>query len=170
MLKEIELKKVSLDPLKIIDQDWTLVTASKDNKVNTMTASRGAIGEIWFKPVSFIFIRQSRYTKEFLDAQDYYSLSFFDGKYKKEMAYLGSHSGRDEDKIKKVNGKISYFENVPYFSNASLVLICKKMYAQKMEEDCFFDKKAYEETYEKDYSDIHTMYIGEIVKVLKDEE
>ena len=36
-----------------------------------MTASWGGLGVLWGKPVAFIFLRPTRYTKEFVDKADF---------------------------------------------------------------------------------------------------
>lgn len=92
-----------------------------------------------------------------------------DKSFKKQMAYLGSVSGRDEDKIAKTGLTPVYEDGTTYFAEAKLVLVCKKMYAQELKEDGFF----YQETIDQSYPlrDYHTMYIGKIEKVLvRDDE
>lgn len=76
------------------------LTAEKDGKVNTMTAGWGGLGVMWGKNVAFVVVRDSRYTKEFIDSSDSFSLTFFENTpdNKKMLSYIGSTSGRDEDK------------------------------------------------------------------------
>ena len=85
------------------------------------------------------------------------------------MAYLGSASGRDEDKIAKTGLTPVYADHSVYFKEAKLVLVCKKVFAQELKESSFF----YQETIDKSYPlrDFHTMYVGKIEKVLvRDDE
>ena len=116
------------------------------------------------KNVVYIGIRPQRYTKEFVDNSDTFSLTFFDETLKKQLRYLGTVSGRDEDKISKANLTIQHENNTPYFEEGKIAIICKKVYAQDFDPKCFtvgeLDKKWYPE---KDY---HTFYIAEIEKVL----
>ena len=150
---------------KKIGSEWMLVTAGDSNSFNTMTASWGGVGVLWNKNVTFTFIRDSRYTLEFIDNSDYYSLSFFGGEMKKELAFCGANSGRDVDKIKET-GLVPVFDtSAPYFEQAELVLICKKLYKQKMTSDSFFDKSL-SDTFYSD-NDWHEIFVGEIVSVLK---
>ena len=95
-------------PFEMIGKDWMLITAQKDGKVNTMTASWGGMGVIWNKNVAFVFIRPSRYTKEFVDNTDSFSLSFFGEEYKDKLTYLGRTSGRDENKIEKAGLTVTH--------------------------------------------------------------
>lgn len=54
----------------------------------------------------------------------------------------------------------------PYYEQARLVFLCRKLYRQDMEESAFLDKGLLEKWYD---NDLHRMFIGEIVKVLEKE-
>lgn len=166
--KEIIPEKVEKNIFHLINNEWMLITAKKDDKINTMTASWGGFGIIWNKRVASIVIRTNRYTKEFVDGSSKFSLCFFDKEYKKTLAYLGSVSGRDEDKITKSNLTVNYIEDVPYFEEAEMVIVCRKLYAQQMKPECFIVKEMDNEFYPK--KDYHTLYIGEIEKIYIKEE
>ena len=75
--KEINIDELYLNPFTKIGKDWMLITAKNNDKVNTMTASWGGLGFMWGKNVSFTVIRPQRYTKEFIDNSNYFSLCFF---------------------------------------------------------------------------------------------
>ena len=162
---QIEPKEIADNPFKLIGSDWMLITAGDEKKCNTMTASWGGVGVLWNKPVSFIFVRPQRYTREFIEREQAYSLCFFEDGFRPQLSYLGTASGRDEDKIGKAGLTTTFEGGVPYFEQARLVLICKKSYRDDLKADCFLDAEADARCYpEKDY---HRMYVGEIVKVLK---
>ena len=102
--REISFTELNIHPYTAIAEEWMLITAGNEERgYNTMTASWGHLGSIWGHggglPTSVIFIRPQRFTKEFVDREEYYTLSFFEPEYKKALGYLGSHSGRDEDKV-----------------------------------------------------------------------
>lgn len=147
---------------KLLGKDWALITAKVGNKINTMTASWGGFGHLWNKNIVYIYIRPQRYTYEFVDNSDYFTLSFFDEEHRQKLLYLGKHSGRDGDKIKASGLTPLYEKDHAYFSEAKLVLVCKKIYKQKLDPKGFIDEKI-EEFYKNDY---HTMYIGEIVEII----
>ena len=156
-------EQINKNIFHLINDEWMLITAEKDNIVNTMTASWGGFGIMWNKKVANIVIRRHRYTKEFVDGSSTFSLCFFDKEYKKTLAYLGSVSGRDEDKISKSNLTIAHIDDIPYFEEANMVIVCKKLYAQEMKPECFIIKELDYENYpNKDY---HTLYISEIEKI-----
>lgn len=167
MFQEIKAAELQKNPFTMIGEEWLLITAEKEGKVNTMTASWGGVGILWGKEVATIYIRPQRYTKEFVDAADHFSLSVLNKDKKKILAYLGTVSGRDEDKISKSELHVAHDGTVPYFEEANTVLICRKLYAQDLKSECFLDKDCDTSCYpEKDY---HTMYIAEIEKVLINE-
>lgn len=149
---------------KLIGRDWGLVTAGDQAKFNTMTVSWGGAGILWNKPVTFAFIRPQRYTYEFLENGSCFSLSFFDEGFRKALAYCGSKSGRDVDKVKETGLTPAFTaDGVPYFEEARVVLICKKLYAQPFEEQ-FIIEDFVRDSYSGD--DYHKMYVSEILGVL----
>lgn len=162
--QKITPDQITQNTFKLIGSDWMLVTAKNEDKVNTMTASWGGLGVMWGKKVAFVVIRPGRYTKEFVDAADTLSLTFFESDFKKKLSYLGSVSGRDENKIKKAGLTVALEENTPYFEEGKLVLICKKLFVQTYEPSSFLDDNLLTQWYpEKDY---HTLYIVEITDIL----
>ena len=100
-MQEISYKDMKFNPFNLIGGEWMLITAGDEHSCNTMTASWGHLGCLWGNndPSAVVYIRESRYTKEFVDEEPYFSLCVMDKSFKKQMAYLGSTSGRDEDKI-----------------------------------------------------------------------
>ena len=100
-MKSIKPEELQKNVFSMIGKEWLLVTAEKEGQVNTMTASWGGLGVMWGKNVAFIVLRPQRYTKEFVDAGGTFSLSVLDGGYRKTLNYLGTVSGRNEDKVAK---------------------------------------------------------------------
>ncbi|MBE6062127.1 MAG: flavin reductase family protein [Clostridium butyricum] len=166
--KEIKANAIKNNPFEMIGTDWMLISAKKDNKVNTMTASWGGLGVIWNKNVVTVYIRPQRYTKEFVDNSDTFSITVLGEDYRKELSYLGTVSGRNEDKIKKAGLTVVEDDNTPYFNEGNIIFLCRKLYAQKLDEKAFVDKNLISKNYLKE--DFHIMYIGEIVKVLVKED
>lgn len=157
---------ISENVIKLIGKDWMLITAGGENSFNTMTASWGALGEIWSKPVSIITVRDIRYTYEFLENNEHYTLSFFPDEYKDALTILGTKSGRDSDKVKESGLTPLPLENGTIgFKEAKLVIECKKLYAEPFKKASFIDETVYENIYEKGENSMHTLYIGEIINV-----
>lgn len=155
---------LEINPFEKIGKDWMLVTAGDEEKANTMTASWGGMGVMWGKDVVFVVIRQTRYTKEFIDAKGTFSLSFPMETYRKEMKFLGAVSGRDEDKITESGMHVAYEEGIPYIDEANLVLLCRAMSATELSMQDMLDAGIEEQWYGD--GNLHTLYIAEITKVL----
>lgn len=164
MFKEIKVTDVKDNIVELISSRWGLVTAGNSASYNMMTVSWGAIGELWGRDCATIYIRPQRYTKAFLDNNDYFTLSFYPEDMKLIHSVCGSKSGRDCDKT-ALTGLVPVFDQAaPYFEQAQLVIVCKKMAVSKMEPSQFIDKDIDGKWYpDKDY---HFVYYGSIEKVL----
>ncbi len=162
MLKKVDLKTLNDNVFSLIGDQWMLVTAGTPEHCNTMTASWGGLGVLWSKPVATIYVRPPRYTYEFIEKEDYFTLSFFDDSYRPQLQLCGSKSGRDVDKISACNFTVAAGEgNTPYIAQAKLVLVCKKNYRQRMDPACFIGGEQEKWYPNKDY---HEIYMGEIVE------
>ena len=160
---EISAKDIDKNAISLISQEWALVTAGNSDKFNMMTVSWGFLGEMWGKDCAIAMIRPQRYTLEFMNNSDYFTLSFY-GDNKAVHKVCGSKSGRDIDKAKET-GLTPIFDNeAVYFEQAQLVIICKKLYASQIEKESFVDEECLKWYPDNDF---HKMFVGEIVKVLK---
>ncbi len=161
---KISPEEMQKNPFQMIGKEWMLVTAEKEGKVNTMTASWGGVGVLWNRNVVYIFIRPQRYTKEFVDSAETFSLSVLPQEYKKVLSYLGSVSGRDEDKMTKSGLTLVQENGTPYFAEAETVLVCRKLYRQDLTPESFIDQSLVGVNYANE--DFHAMYVAEIQDVL----
>ena len=162
--REMDPKQLTGNPFERIGDQWMLVTAGNRDHYNTMTASWGGLGVMWGKNVAYTVIRPQRYTYEFMEANDTYTLSFYGKEYKPALSLCGSKSGRDVDKAKETGLTPVFDEAAPYFEQAEVGLVCRKLYAQAIDPACFVDTSCDSKWYAaKDY---HKQYISEIVKVL----
>lgn len=169
-LKAIDMKELKFNPMTLIGKEWMLVSAGNEKSFNTMTAQWGHLGAIWNgdMPTSVIYLRPQRYTRTFVDKENYYTLSFFDASYKKDLMYLGTHSGRDEDKLAKTSLTPVFSDESVYFKEAKMVLVCRKIYRDKLHEESFIDQDILKKNYPE--HDFHYVYIGEIVKAYVNED
>ncbi|MEI6579368.1 MAG: flavin reductase [Eubacteriales bacterium] len=162
--QEIDIREVNQNVVKLINDDWALVTAGNAKKWNTMTISWGGLGELWGKDVAFVFIRPQRYTYEFMEKSDFFTVSFFGGKFKKELSLCGSKSGRNMDKAVATGLNPVFIDGSVSFEQAEVVLVCKKIAFQDLNPTGFLDDSIEENYPSKDY---HRMYVGEIIKTYK---
>lgn len=156
---------LNMNPFTKIGKEWALISAGDKNKCNTMTVSWGGVGVLWGKNVVYIFIRDSRYTKEFINNGEFFSMSFFDEKYRDALSYCGKESGRNvDDKFKGAGLTPAFRHNIPYPDEANLVLLCRKMAAVPITEDTFVDPQIMPKWYSD--NDMHIMYVGEIIEAV----
>jgi flavin reductase (DIM6/NTAB) family NADH-FMN oxidoreductase RutF len=163
----IDPKEITVNMFQKIGSDWMLVTAGTQEKMNTMTASWGCTGVLWGKPVAICFIRPQRYTHEFIEREDTYTLSFYGEAYRPQLSLCGAKSGRKVDKVAET-GLTPAFTKVgtPYFEEAELVLECRKLYKDTFRPEHFLSSAINDFYADGDYHDI---YIGEIINVLTKE-
>ena len=164
MFQKVDPKTLDLNPFTAIGSQWMLITAGTPERCGTMTASWGGLGVLWGAPMAICYIRPQRYTKEFVDGSQFFTLSFFPQEYRPQLSLCGSKSGREVDKVKECGFTVAAGAgNAPYFEQAELVLVCRKRMAVPMD-PALMPQDVKEKWYEDDY---HTMYWGEIVEVLK---
>jgi len=165
-MKSIKIKELQINPFQMLNKEWALVAAGTAENFNAMTISWGSMGVLWNKPTITIYVRPQRYTKEFIDNEEYFTVSFFKSNYKKALNTLGTKSGRDLDKIKEA-GLTTTFTNSVIFNEAYLTFVCKKSYCQRMDPINFIDETVDATWYPQ--KDHHFTYHGEIVEVLVNE-
>ena len=161
--KTIKANELAGNVFSLVGQDWMLITSGPVDNYNTMTASWGGMGYLWNKNVCFIFVRPSRYTYEFMEKNDNFSLSFFSEEWRKALTICGKKSGRDIDKAKETGLKPLPGNNqTTGFEQSRLIIECKKLYYQDINSQQFLDP-----TIEKNYNggDYHRMYVGEILSI-----
>jgi len=163
---QIRPEEINDNAFKAIGSDWMLITAGNINSYNTMTASWGGLGVLWNRNIAFCVVRDSRYTRKFIDNSNIFPLSFFDDKYKDALRFCGAHSGRDCDKaaetgltaVESKNGSV-------FFNEARLVLECRKLYYHDIAPEGFVDSSIVAKIYND--NDYHRFYIGEIINCYK---
>ena len=165
-MKIIKPNELNIDFFSSFKDNWALVVTQDTKEDNAMTIAWGGVGILWGREVVTVYIRNTRYTKHMLDDSQYFSVSFFDDKYKDKLAYCGKVSRRDEDKITNAKFTRSYEDGVLYLKEAKITFILKKIYQVDMPLDGV-DEKIVNRYYKP--NEMHTQYVGEIVKVIVEE-
>lgn len=163
IFKEINLESLEIKPFDFFKNRWALLTAGNKNKLNTMTISWGSLGTLWEKNISFVFVRPQRYTFEFIEKENYYSICFLGKKDRNLLNVCGTKSGRNSNKIKETGLSPVFDEFAPYFNQSEITFICKKIHGQFFDPKCFIDKTIHNEYKTFDY---HKIFIGEVKKCL----
>lgn len=164
--QEIKPQNIDVNAVKMFADDWMLLSAGKDTSMNMMTIAWGALGELWGKPVVTVYVSTDRYTYKFLEDNEYFTVTAFPEQFRDKLQYLGSVSGRDEDKVKG-SGLTPEFTKLgnPIYKEANLAIECKKIYAEQFKKELMpLEQRQW---YDEKKQGIHVMYIGEIVNVWK---
>lgn len=163
IFKTVDPRSIKDNLIKCLAEEWALITAGNGDNYNMMTASWGFFGEMWGSDSIAMVVRPQRFTMEFIDNNDYFTVSFY-GDNKAIHKVCGSKSGREVNKTKETGLTPVSNDKYVYFKEARMVLIVKKQFVQQMNEEAFRDKAVIDKWYpEKDY---HNMIIGKIEKVL----
>lgn len=161
--KRIKPEEITGNPFQMINDQWMLITGGDATAFNSMTASWGALGIQWSKPVAHCLVRPTRYTYPLMNDGAYYTLSFYGEEYRDQLMYFGTISGRDEDKAKGSGFTPKVLDcGAVCYEEANLVIACKKIYTYEIQPERFLDPGIEENYPLKDY---HRVYVGEIVEV-----
>ena len=143
--------------------DAELLAAGDREKSNAMTIGWGGIGTLWGRTALTVYVAEKRYTKEFMDRSEYFTVMAFDVAHSNVLNYMGRQSGRDGDKAKALGLHTAYTENgTPYYTEAEMVIECRIMYAAPFDPQ-YFKSDAPKNMYRNFPAGVHTMYIGEVV-------
>ena len=170
------IKDIQLNAFDKFNSQWALVTAGDKNHFNSCAIGWGSFGNIWAsngKPCQTItiYVHPARYTSEFLLKNDTFTVSFFPKKYRKALAYMGSHSGRNEDKAKNAGLTPIEVNNTMTYKEAELTFVCKKLYQHQFsKEDLALEIQQYYASMPKVYPDNnggwqpHYVFIGQVIE------
>lgn len=160
--KSVDCHEIKNNPVQLFANDWMLLSAGNKEDMNAMTIAWGTMGELWSRPVVIVYVSTSRYTYEYMEKNQYFTVTAFPESKRAALQYMGSHSGRDEDKITNA-GLTPEFTDLgnPIFKESNLAIECKIIYSEQ------FDKAKLpvdlREWYDNSGTGVHVMYIGEII-------
>jgi flavin reductase (DIM6/NTAB) family NADH-FMN oxidoreductase RutF len=165
--KKIELDSFNAGIFKILNKGWMLLTSGDagTGKANTMTVSWGFMGTIWFKPVVIVAVRPQRYTREFMEKYDNFTVCSLPEDKKEALSFCGGNSGRDVNKIKECGLTMIRSEHIssPGFDEAELIIECRVIYKDDLKGENFLDWKIISQCYPG--NDLHRIYFGEVMKI-----
>lgn len=161
--KKISPSDIQGNPFTLIGEEWMLITAGDMHNYNTMTASWGGFGVLWHKNICTIYVRPQRYTFEYLEKNEIFTLSFFDSRYKEALKFCGTKSGRDYNKAAEagLTPVVTEMKSVG-FNESKLIIECRKIYFQDIIPENFLDDSIIKNYSDSDY---HRIYIGEILNI-----
>ncbi len=162
--RKIAPDELELNPFSVLKNDWGLLTSGKLEDFNMMTIAWGYFGVMWNKPIFGAVVRPNRYTFEYMEKNDKFTVSFFPQNFKTDLEFCGTRSGRDVNKAFETSFDPIEQDQAVYFSQADTVLICKKLSFQDFKPENFIDLELLNHYPEKQF---HRLYLGEITEILK---
>lgn len=163
--EEIALNEFDFNPFTKVD-DWALLTAGTKEKFNMMTITGVMCGKFFLKPMLQVYVHPDRYSYQFLENNDYFTVSFFDVPQHPALQICGRKHGDECDKAAESGLHPIPFENTVIFEEAQIIFVCKKVYHMDVEKDNFDSNQLFKEYY-KELSTFHRIYLGQIEKVLR---
>ena len=162
-LQEMEIRDLSCDVFQVFQHATPLLSAGSAEKFNTMVIGWGGLGTLWGKAVCTVYVRPQRYTYEFMERENAFSVSVLPPECREALRVCGSESGRDVDKVKKCGLTPAFSAlGAPYFEQAQLVLVCRKLYVQDLDLGGMAEKVQI--FYGPAQGGIHRAYTGEILE------
>lgn len=165
-LHVIDPFEFSVSPHYLFDRQMVLLTSGDFAKgdFNCMTIGWGLFGTMWSVPAALVVVRPSRFTYEFMERYDNFTLTAFPKTYKRDIVYLGRVSGRDEDKLSKtqLSAVAADLVSSPTFAEAELSVECKKIYFSDYKPEHFLAPFIHDQY---DGGDYHRLYYGEILQI-----
>lgn len=165
-----EWQKISIDevknPVTLFHDDWAALAVGKEGDMNAMTIGWGQFGMLWGRPIMTVYVAPERYTNEFMDRNEYFTVVGFPESGREALKYIGTHSGRDGDKLKAagLNAEFTELGN-PIFKEGNLAVECKIIYKEAFKPELMDDKA--QAFYKERKLHPHVTYIGEIINVWK---
>ena len=163
-LHPIDIKSIAPEVFRDFVTKNALLTAGNKEEWNTMTIGWGQLGSLWNVPACTVFVRPERYTYAFMERHDYFTVSIIPADRRDIAKLCGTKSGREVDKAAECGLTVHYGQgDAPYFEEAELVLVCKKLYAQDLDPSHVTDGGPISPFYGK-AGNWHRMYIGRVME------
>ena len=162
-LHPADFKTLTPEVFRVFGTQNALLTAGDRDVCNTMTIGWCQLGRMWSIPVCTVYVRPERYTYAFMESHDYFTVSVLPLSDRQTAQVCGTKSGRDIDKIKECGLTLRRGAgDAPFFDEAEWVLVCRKLYAQDLDESCVLDERVLHHYGAK--GGWHRAYTGEVVE------
>ena len=161
--RQISPKEWTDNPIVKVGDEWMALAAGNEGDFNAMTIGWGTWGVLWGRPVVTVYVSSSRHTHSFMERNEYFTVTGFPEQYRQALSYIGSHSGRDGDKLSEAGLTAEFTElGNPIFAEANLAVECRLLYKEVLDVGQVPDR--IKDMYAKGVGP-HSMYIGEIVNI-----
>ena len=142
-----------------------LVVEDAKGRVNAMTIGWAQLGVVWYEPILTVLVRPSRYTHELLSAATHFSVCVpRRGELKKELAFCGSKSGREYDKVRACGLKLldGAVKGLKYLDGCGLVYQCELSGTAQLDRKAL--PKAVLDRFYPGEEAAHTLYFGKVIR------
>lgn len=164
MFEKVDFKGVQNLALEKLGKEGALILVGNKEKHNNMTIGWATSGILWSKQVVISYVKPTRYTYSFCNEFDTFTICYFDNQ-NEILKECGTKSGRDVNKDELCSLHVVELDGEIAYSEASLVITCKKIYQDDFKKDNFLDMSIYEKRYMDDLP--HRFYVGEVINVYK---
>ena len=164
MFEKVSFKEIQNIALEKLGTEGALLLVGNKEKHNNMTIGWATSGILWSKPVVISYVKPTRYTYDFCNEFDTFTICYFDNQ-KNILKECGTKSGRDVNKDDLCNLHVVDLDGEIAYEEASLVITARKIYQDDFKKDNFLDMTIYETRYMDDLP--HRFYVGEVLNVYK---
>ena len=167
MLEKINIFDVNENAAKLFKVDNPIAVFGDINSHNGLTVAWGTLGCLWSKDIATVYVKPNRYSFEFANNCEYFSIIWFNEQQRKEINRIyGSMSGRDVNKEVLAGLTPVELDNAVGYKEASLIIICKKIYQNPIVKESILSEEVVNKPLYQDGL-FHNEYFGEIVSVYK---
>ncbi len=164
LLHTVDWKDFAPESFRLFQNRQPLLSAGDRSRCNTMTIGWGQLGTLWNLPVCTVYVRPERHTYAFMEAYDHFALSVLPEGSGEITRFCGTRSGREVDKVQACGLTLDYGAgDAPFFQEAEVVLVCKKLYVQDLAPSCVVDGRIHASYGEK--GGWHRAYTGQVLEV-----
>ncbi len=162
-MREVNINNFSIRIFESIGKDAFILASGNLNHHNCMTVGWASLGYLWRRPIAFVYVRPQRYTYQFMEKYDYFSLNFFKQEFNDVLQLCGTQSGRDINKMKLERiTPVDYEGKAIYYNEAKTVVLCKKIFFQDIDPKNLLDNSVLNFY---PFNDFHRIYYGEVIKI-----
>ena len=105
-----------------------ILSAGTKDHYNSMAIEWGSLGVSWKMPIFTVYVKDQRYTYEFMQTTEIFTVSIINKKIFKKFAVYGTKSGRDINKEEVAGTHIRFLDNGGItFDEAEEVFVCRML-------------------------------------------
>ena len=164
MFEKVNFSEVQNEMYEKLSKEGCLLLVGTKEHHNNMTIGWATHGVLWSKPVIISYVKPTRYTYEFSNKYDTFSICYFEND-RETLKICGTKSGRNINKDEVCNLHPVLLDGEIAYEEASLVITCKKLYQDDFKKENFLDMSIYDKRYFDDLP--HRFYVGEVINVYR---